>query len=55
MIPAKIRQKPAMFIPAPVGSVTRAAPMMMSETDVIISFAERTLMNVFSIFLSFSE
>jgi hypothetical protein len=49
MIPAKIMKKPAMFIPVPVGSVTRTEPRITSDADITISLTERTLMNVFSI------
>ena len=53
MIPAKIMKKPAMLIPAPVGMATSTQPRMMSVEKIVMSLIERTLVNVFSILLSF--
>ena len=53
MIPAKIRKKPAILIDVPVGSATRMLPEMIHNALIVMSFAERTLMNVFSIVIEF--
>ena len=48
MSPGKIRKKPVMLIDAEVGSATRTHPVIMRVAVMVISFAERTLLNSFS-------
>ena len=42
---------PARFISIVPGMAARAAPVIIVSVDVVISFVERTLMNLFSIFI----
>jgi hypothetical protein len=44
-------KKPAMFTDVPVGSATNMDPAIISVENIVMSFTERTLTNVFSIYL----
>ena len=54
-MPVHIMRKPMMFTPMSEGRAMRMQPMMMNEEERMMSFAERTLMNVFSINFLFSD
>ena len=49
MIPANIMKNPTRFIDTDVGSAMRIAPAIAMLTDMMRSFVERILMNLFSI------
>lgn len=52
-MPAKMRKKPTIFIEVAVGRAMRTQPRTTSETDIVMSFIERTLTNSFSMILTF--